>query len=91
MAQPFDSAKNEENIRKHGLPLSFGAKVLADPYALEALDDRMDYGEVRWNVLGMVGGVVYALTYTDRTEGVRYISVRAADRRESDRYFQMRG
>jgi uncharacterized DUF497 family protein len=48
-------------------------------------------GEVRWNVLGMVGGTVYALTYTDRTDGVRFISVREADRRECDRYFQMRG
>jgi len=85
---PFDPTKNQINRAKHGLDLSFGADVLRDPNLIEALDDRMSYGEERFNALGMVAGTLYAVTYTERADGVRFISVRAADKRETDRYFQ---
>lgn len=87
----FDPAKNVRNIAKHGLELAFGAQVLADPYAAEEIDDRMNYGETRWNALGMVDGVVYVLTYADRDEGPHFISVRRGAAKETARYFQVRG
>jgi uncharacterized protein len=87
----FDPAKNTANIAKHGLELAFGVQVLADPCAAEEIDDRMDYGETRWNVLGMVGGVVYVLTYVDRDDGPHFISVRRGAPKEIARYFQVRG
>jgi len=87
----FDPEKNARNLAKHGLPLAFGTAVLADENLVEAIDDRMDYGEIRWNVLGMVDGVAYVLSYADREAGPHFISVRRADRRETDRYFQARG
>ncbi len=65
------------------------AKLLADPRYIEVLDDRFNYGEERWNVLGMVDGKIYAATYTDREEGIRFISVRPATKRESSHYFLM--
>ncbi|CAO3406283.1 BrnT family toxin [Azospirillum sp. INR13] len=89
MKTPFDPAKNEINRAKHGLDLAFGSDVLRDPNLIEALDDRMDYGEERFNALGMVAGRIYAVTYTERADGVRFISVRAADKRETDRYFRV--
>ena len=36
----------------------------------------------------MVNGKVYAVTYTERAEGVRFISVREADKREAAYYFK---
>jgi uncharacterized protein len=87
----FDPAKNVRNIAKHGLELAFGALILADPYAAEEIDDRTDYGETRWNALGMVDGVVYVLTYVDRDDGPHFISVRRAAAKEITRYFQVRG
>ena len=87
---PFGPAKDAENIRKHGLSLAFGANVIADLYSIEAIDDSFDYGEDRWNAIGMVDGTVYVATYTDREDGVRFISVRAASKKETDLYFQMR-
>jgi uncharacterized DUF497 family protein len=83
----FDPAKNAANIANHGLDLSFGDRVMADGQALHALDDSLNYGEERWNVVGMVDGVVYHLTYTDRDDGFRYISLRRASKRETDLYF----
>ena len=61
---PFDPEKNKKNIRDHGIDLSFGDQVLTDSNALEVLDTTMDYGEDRWNILGMVKGTIYHLTYT---------------------------
>ena len=86
---PFDPVKDAENQKNHGLSLAFGAKVIADPHSLEAIDDRFRYGEERWNVIGMVEGNVYVATYTDRDDGVRYISVRPASKKEINQYFQM--
>ena len=87
----FDPDKDIRNIAKHGLPLTFGAEVLADPNFVEEIDDRMNYGEIRWNALGIVDGVVYVLTYTDRDAGPHFISVRRADRKETSRYFEIQG
>jgi len=36
----------------------------------------------------MVEGKVYVTTYTDRDDGVRYISVQAADKRQTNLYFE---
>ncbi len=83
----FDPAKDAKNLRDHGVSLAFGKKVVADPHAIEVIDDRFAYGEERWNVIGMIDGQVYVATYTDREEGVRFISVRAASKREADRYY----
>ncbi|CBS87865.1 BrnT family toxin [Azospirillum lipoferum] len=88
MGEPFDPVKNLLNRRKHGLDLSFGAEVLRDRDLIEAPDLSMDYGEERFNALGMINGKVYAVTYTERAEGVRFISVREADKREAAHYFQ---
>lgn len=94
----FDPAKNAANIAKHGIELRFGAEVLADPFAVVYADQRRDYGEARFKVLGDVGGRVYALVYTERGhagEGeagaarrYRMISVRKANGNETKAYRQ---
>jgi uncharacterized DUF497 family protein len=83
----FDPDKNIKNLSKHRIPLIFGVEVLDDPNSVEGIDDRMNYGETRWNLLGMVKGVVYSLTYTERDTGPHFISVRLADPKETNRYF----
>lgn len=70
------------------MDLSFGAEVLRDRDLIEALDLSMDYGEERFNALGMVNSRIYAVTYTERAEGIRFISVREADKREAAHYFK---
>ncbi len=84
----FDSIKNTLNIKNHGIDLSFGDRVMADSHAIETLDDSMDYGEERWNVLAMVAGKVYCLTYKDVEDGLRYISLREATKREEACYLK---
>ena len=86
---PFDPEKNRKNLRDHGIDLSFGDKVMKDHNAIEVLDNRMNYNEERWNVLGQVNGIVYHLTYTDTEEGSRYISLRKAEKHEEACYRSM--
>jgi hypothetical protein len=57
-ALEWDNAKAAENWRRHGVAFQQGAKALRDPFAVEWIDDREDYGEERINLLGMCEGVI---------------------------------
>jgi len=62
--------------------------------ALDEPDDGEDYGEERFNRVGMVEGQLLVVTYTgwiDEDSGddiVRIISARPAERRERRRYHE---
>ena len=84
----FDPDKERRNVRKHGLSLSVGASVLADPNMLEVLDLRFDYDEERIIAYGMASGTVYVCAFTMRGNIARVISVRKAEEREIRRYFE---
>ena len=62
--------------------------VFRDPFALEWIDDREDYGEERINLLGRCEGVLLHVTYTERGERIRLISARRAERHEQDDYYR---
>ena len=56
--------------------------------ALIDVDDRYDYGEVRFQALGMIGARLHMLVYTMRGPKVRPISLRKANLRERKRHDQ---
>jgi uncharacterized protein len=61
--------------------------VFKDPFAVERLDDREDYGEDRFILIGMAEAVMLTIVYTERKGRIRIISARHATRREQDDYF----
>ena len=63
-------------------------EALRDPFAVEWIDDREDYGEERINLLGMSERPLLHVTYTQRSERRRMISVRRAIRHEQDHYYR---
>ena len=68
--------------------------VFADPYALVE-QDRLEGGEIRWQTLGLAGGIVLLLVaHTARNEQedeiIRIISARKAVRKERKRYDENR-
>ncbi len=87
-ALEWDDAKAAENWRRHGVTFQQGAKALRDPFAVEWIDDREDYGEERVNLLGMCAGVILHVTYTERCQRTRIISARRATRHEQDHYYR---
>jgi uncharacterized protein len=80
--------KAAQNLRDHGIAFDKAVKAFADPYAVEWIDDREDYGEERCNLLGMCEGVILHVTYTERGARIWIISARRAERHEQDRYYR---
>ena len=81
----YDSAKNDSNFRKHGLPFS-GASLLDWNTALSWVDQRKDYGEERRIALVLMNQRLYCVVYVESKVVMRIISLRKANIREVDRY-----
>jgi hypothetical protein len=63
--------------------------VFKDPFAVERRDEREDYGEQRFVIIGMAEGhVLLFVAYTEREDRIRIISARRATQREQDDYFR---
>lgn len=90
----WDEAKAGTNVRKHGVRFEDAMLVFADPFAL-VHQDRIAGGELRWQTLGLVGGILLLLVaHTVRSEAadeiIRIISARRATRKECQRYDENR-
>jgi hypothetical protein len=60
-----------------------------DVFAIEYVDDRADYGELRLIIIGMAEGRnLLSIVFTEREETIRIISARRASQREQDEYFK---
>jgi uncharacterized protein len=80
-------AKAEANLQAHGVSFDLAKTVFRDPFAVEFLDDREDYGEERFVIVGMAeGGVVLFVAYTERETRIRIISARRATQHEQNEY-----
>jgi len=84
----WSKSKAKANYAKHGVSFDMAKQVFRDPFAVEYLDDRQDYGEERWKVLGMAHGRLLLVVYTTRHEIIRIISARAAEPYEWRRYHE---
>jgi len=82
----FDTNKDILNQATHGVSLdSFSSIDLENSLVSE--DVRREYGETRYNCLGLIGERVYHATFTIRNESVfRVTSLRKANKREVKRY-----
>jgi uncharacterized protein len=91
----WNGEKARLNQRKHGVGFEEAMHVFEDPFALFEPDRVDDSGELRWQAVGLVGGiVVLAVAHTIRTGGedevIRLISARRSTRKERNRYEQTR-
>ncbi len=92
----WDDAKNIANFGKHGVTFEHARLVFADAFAVSEIDDRKEYGEDRFNIVGMVQGTLLFVAYTERVvqdefgtrDCVRVITARRATKHEQNDYFQ---
>lgn len=74
----YDPAKSERNEAERGLAFN-----LADEFdwgaALVVEDARKDYGERRYQAIGMIGQDLHMLVFTPRNGAVHVISLRRAN------------
>ncbi|HZY63555.1 MAG TPA: BrnT family toxin [Edaphobacter sp.] len=85
MAITFDPRKDAINRRKHGISLS-RAEDFDFEAAVFVIDDREDYGEVRFRALGFLDARLYSLVFTQDGGDIRAISLRKATRYEAKEY-----
>ena len=84
----WDPAKARRNLAAHGVDFEDARRAVLDPFRLEIIDDRFEYGEERLQIIGASFGEVLFVVTVFRDENVcRIISARPATRKESQRYF----
>jgi hypothetical protein len=75
----WDDRKAAVNHARHGVSFEAARKVFKDIAAIDQLDDRDDYGEERFTLLGMSDGRLLLVAYTLRDDRIRIISARGAE------------
>ena len=86
----WDERKRQANLIKHGLDFADAARIFAGPLALFE-DARQDYGEQRMIALGLLDAIVVLVVHVESDDTVRIISMRKADRNETNLYYQNTG
>jgi len=86
----FDPDKNARNIRERKLSFE-RVKDFDFETALIRVDDRHDYGELRFRAFGFLDGRLHVLVFTERGEDLRVISLRKANRAELRKYTNVKG
>ena len=87
MSYEWDEQKRQIKVKKHGVdfidvPEIFDGDVVILP------DERFDYGESRFIVIGILKNQVVVVTYTERGDNIRIISARKATKNEQIYYFK---
>jgi hypothetical protein len=77
----WDEAKSRRTLSGRGFGFDHAVRLFLGP-TLEKADTRRDYGEVRMQAIGAVGGDVLFVVYTDRGNMRHIISARLANRKE---------
>ncbi len=82
----WDDAKARANERKHGVTFERAKLAFGDPFAIAALDDRKDYGEERYFLIGAANRALLFVAYAERGDRIRIISARRVTRHEQGIY-----
>ena len=83
----WNEAKNRVNISKHGLKFE-DAKIVFSGPCVTFEDTRHGYDEKRFITLGPLAGRVVVIAHTSRDGNTRVISMRKANSREQEIYYQ---
>ena len=80
----WDARKNETNIRKHGFDFHDTSEVFQGPL-LARLDERENYGEDRWQGIGLLRGEVVVVIFTQlQPDIIGVVSLRKAKKHERE-------
>ena len=83
----WDDEKERINFNKHGIRFKTASKVFADNHKLIRFDEEHSTSsEVRYDVLGKIGKVIFVVCVFKTMNTVRIISARLAQPKEKERY-----
>lgn len=84
----WDPDKAAQNLIDHKVSFEQAAIACRDRFAVEWIDEREDYSEERFGLLGLYEHEVLYVAYTERGDNIRIITARRAERHEQDRYYR---
>lgn len=83
----WDPDKATTNLEKHSVSFSEAASAFADPLSLTIFDPNHSANEDRFLLLGLSAiQRLLVVSHTDRSDTIRIISARLANRRERLQY-----
>jgi len=82
----WNEAKSDACFAERGFDFAYALRAFIDPNRLVRQDRRWDYGEHRYQLLGMIEQRVFCVVYTVRDSSIRIISARKANQREVREY-----
>jgi len=82
----WDQEKSERCLRERGFSFDFVISAFTDPGRRVEIDDRRDYGEIRYRLYGRIAGRLFVVVYTPRGAVTWIISARKANARERKRH-----
>ena len=82
----WDPDKSEKCFAERGFDFAYIIRAFFDPDRLVQRDNRYDYGEKRYQLMGKIDGRVVVVVYTPRQRAIRIISARKANKREVRHY-----
>ena len=86
MKYSWDETKRLKNLKKHRLDFADTSQVFDGP-TLTMTDDGPDYGEMRFNTMGLLGLAVVVVCHTESESEIRIISMRKAEQHETELFF----
>ena len=69
----WDTQKYADNLEKHGVDFIEAILIFENP-VLERIDSRKDYGEIRYQAVGVADDECFSIIYTWRGDNRRIIS-----------------
>ena len=81
----WDEEKRRRNLDKHGVDFLYAASIFENR-TLRRVDDRKDYGEMRYASLGLVDDVPFIVIHTQRGDSIRIISAWKGGQKDYERY-----
>jgi uncharacterized DUF497 family protein len=81
----YDPQKRADTLAYRGLDFDDALQVFAGPN-LQIEDDRRDYGEVRWQTVGLLNERVVMVVWTARGDARHIISMRKCNEREQEKH-----
>jgi len=83
----WDEKKRLTNIRKHGIDFADVPSIF-ELDTVTVIDDRFEYGETRYQTLGLLKTRIIMVVHTESETVIRIISARKANKYEEETYFK---
>ena len=90
MRVSYDPEKRAKTLAERGLDFEDAVQVFAGS-TVEVLDDRNDYGEERYQTVGLLNDRLVMIVWTPRDEARHIISMRKCNEREKAKFGRQLG